>query len=291
MNNPTAPPLSQPGGLEGLVVFLMRHFVALAGTRYDLDDRGQPTGQPHFFACSGFVMTFGGKWFLVTAGHVLRTLDRLLQAGRIRFTCNLVDYFGPDARVELPTPFDYETSQRFHIDDDDGLDFGLIRLRPLYRVGLEANGIVPIGEENWLRQHEVTPEVYTVVGLPAELNSSRTLDGPGWQQVIGTVQPVMMTVRRLERPPADVQPTTLPWFVGQLPQQLAIPDIRGMSGGPIFGFRKGASGQWMYWVVALQSRWLPARRIAFGCPVPEFASRVMAAMEDTDHGDLAGEER
>jgi hypothetical protein len=269
-------------GYEGLVVFLMRHFVALAGTRTDLDERGQPIGEPHFFACSGFVMSFCDTCFLVTAGHVLRSLDGLLQNNRVHVHWNLVDYFGPDARVQLPTPFDYEGSRRFYIDDDDGLDFGLMQLRHLYRVGLEANGVLPVGEENWLRQHNVSPEVYTVVGLPHELSSSHTLRGKSWQQVIGTVQPVMMTVRRLECPPADVQPTTVPWFVGQLPQQLDIPDIRGMSGGPIFGFGKRADGQWEYWVVALQSWWFRDRRIIFGCSVPEFARHVMVAMGDTD---------
>jgi hypothetical protein len=137
-----------------------------------------------------------------------------------------------------------------------------------------------VGEENWLRQHEVTPEVYTVVGLPGELSISRMLEGPGWQQMIAAFQPVLMTVRRLENLPVDVQPTTIPWFVGQLPQQLEIPDIQGMSGGPILAFRRNTDGQWVYWIVALQSWWFPDRRIVFGCSVPEFARRVMTAMEE-----------
>src|SRR5262249_54517786 len=102
--------------------------------------------------------------------------------------------------------------------------------------------------------------------------------------VIAAVQPVMMTVRRLDSLPADVQPTTIPWFVGQLPRQLDIPDIRGMSGGPILGFRRNKDNQWEYWVVALQSWWFPDRRIIFGCSLPEFAKRVMAAMVVADPG-------
>src|SRR5438094_793560 len=105
MSDPTESPTPQDGGLERFVVFLMRHFVALTGTSTHLDDRGQPTGEPHFFACSGFVMTFFDTCLLVTAGHVLRALDSLLQNTRVRIDWNLMDYFGPDARVQMPTPF------------------------------------------------------------------------------------------------------------------------------------------------------------------------------------------
>jgi hypothetical protein len=47
-----------------------------------------------------------------------------------------------------------------------------------------------------------------------------------------------------------------------------------MSGGPIFGFFKGADGRWQYWIVALQSRWNEERRIIFACPVPVIAEVV-----------------
>ena len=42
-----------------------------------------------------------------------------------------------------------------------------------------------------------------------------------------------------------------------------------MSGGPIFGFRLKP---FAYWIVAIQSAWLPESRVVFGCPVPALAT-------------------
>jgi hypothetical protein len=54
----------------------------------------------------------------------------------------------------------------------------------------------------------------------------------------------------------------------------ALPSIVGMSGGPIFGFKKGEDGLLRYWIVAVQSRWRESARIIFGCPVRTFATLV-----------------
>lgn len=120
MSDPSTGLLSQEDAnrVSGLVKFLMRHFVSLAGTCIDLDDNGVPIGQPRFFACSGFIMSFLDSWYCVTAGHDLRDL----QSNTIRVEgCRFVDYLGPNPKVAMPTPFDLSGQVVFH-SGGDGAD-------------------------------------------------------------------------------------------------------------------------------------------------------------------------
>jgi len=100
-----------------------------------------------------------------------------------------------------------------------------------------------------------------MLGLPDEF-SSEELSQIG---DVGMV-PTMFRVTRIERPPDDIYQTNSPRFVGQLDENLPLENLTGMSGGPIFGIR--FSEEIRYWVVAIQSSWLPNQRIVFGCPMP-----------------------
>ena len=60
-------------------------------------------------------------------------------------------------------------------------------------------------------------------------------------------------------------------------EPFGLNSIVGMSGGPIFGFRRYPNGEQRYWVVALQSWWDPETRTIYGCPVPIFARLVAEA--------------
>jgi hypothetical protein len=59
-------------------------------------------------------------------------------------------------------------------------------------------------------------------------------------------------------------------FIGQLDPALDLKSVKGMSGGPIFGFCR--EPQLRYWVVALQSSWNAEKRIVYGCSLPVLAS-------------------
>ncbi len=95
-------------------------------------------------------------------------------------------------------------------------------------------------------------------------------------EMVAEFEPVMIEIDRLS--PSDVEnvPSDT-WFVGRIPQDF-IKDIKGMSGGPIYGFRKAENGQWSYHIVAVQSWWRKDSRTTFGCSVPVFAEAVHAAM-------------
>lgn len=116
--------------------------------------------------------------------------------------------------------------------------------------------------------------LYKILGFPSHLvQYSVTSSG----ELVGGFQPVMFNIDRLS--PSDVEdvPADI-WFVGCIPPEVTIKDIKGMSGGPIYGFRKSENGQWFYHVVALQSWWRKESRTVFGCSVPIFAEAVRAVL-------------
>jgi hypothetical protein len=185
----------------------------------------------------------------------------------------LADIFGPEAISDKPIPFDFANEPRFFIfDAETGLDFGLIALRPHYVRLLATQGIKAIFEENWIHQHNVEFDAYKMLGLPEEFIDSVRTGSDDNSSVLGTVSPTMIDLTCMDEPPEDIRRTRYPRFVGQLRSDLPLSSIRGMSGGPIFGFNFRPPMR--YWVVAIQSSWLPLRRITFGCPVPVLADLI-----------------
>jgi hypothetical protein len=234
-----------------------------------------------FFTCSGFVILFQGSWFFITAGHVLKEeIDANVQKARIRIvSACLADYFGPDAKVFRPTIFDYAGTERIYVDDRKlGLDLGMMYLRPYLQMNLEANGVVPISEENWLRQHEVNFEAFGILGFPSNLVESFRRTGDFGEEIVGLVRPAFVGVQRLDDMPEHMEKSELPWLVGQISPNADPNRIKGMSGGPIFGLRQSADGSLRYWVVALQS-WVKGR-IILGCPVPVFMGILERSFQD-----------
>lgn len=141
----------------------------------------------------------------------------------------------------------------------------MIALSPYYVRLLAANGAVALEEVNWARQDRVTFDFYAMLGFPEEF-VSETVNDAGE----GFVYPTMFRVHRLEPPPEDTPVTRHPRFVGRIDQELPLNSVKGMSGGPIFGFTIGEDIR--YWVVALQSTWRPTSRIVYGCSLPVLAS-------------------
>jgi len=84
----------------------------------------------------------------------------------------------------------------------------------------------------------------------------------------GLTAPALFTVTKITDPDVAA-PTGKPaWFVGQLPP--GIKSASGMSGGPVFGFRKIADNLSDCRVVAMQSWANPNNGIVYGTPLNSF---------------------
>lgn len=267
------------GGAEKALEFFCRHLVALCVT-YRQVKSGIPVEKPSFFACPGVVICIRRFCSFLTAGHALKDLNARLERGEILVeSAVLADTFGPGAISEKSIPFDLLNEPRFFIDDEkEGLDFGLIALRPYYVKLLAKHGIIALFEKNWTYQHRVQFDAYTMLGLPEEFVTCEQSSPGGDSAVVGKVSPTMIGVKAIDRVPEGTKPTTYPRFIGQLRENLPLSSIVGMSGGPIFGFRYRPPMS--YWVVAIQSSWLPSQGIVFGCPLPVLAGLLTTWIDD-----------
>ena len=260
-------------GADKTLEFFCRHLVALCVTYREVKN-GMPIENQRFFACPGVVICIRGFCSLLTAGHALKDLYTHLEREDIVVeSAVLADTFGSEPISEKPIPFDLQNEPRFFIDNkEEGLDFGLVALRPYYVALLAKHGIKALFEENWINQHRVKFDAYTMLGLPEEFVKYEQ-DGS-----LGIVSPTMIGVKALDIPPEGTKPTYYPRFIGQLHENLPLSSIVGMSGGPIFGFRYGPP--MAYWMVAIQSSWLRSQRIVFGCPIPILAELLTTWIDD-----------
>ena len=268
----------EKGSAEETLEFFCRHLVALCVTCRRVKN-GVPSGETIFSAYPGIVICIRGFCNFLTAGHSLKDLSNHLERGDIILeSAVLADTFGPGATSEKPIPFDLVNEPRFFIyDKDEGLDFGIIALKPYYVSLLAKHRIIALFEENWVKQGNVQFDSYTMLGLPEESVTCEQNTEDDNSPIIGKVYPTMIGVKATENP-ETVKPTTYPRFIGQLHKDLPLSSIVGMSGGPIFGFRHGPP--MTYWIVAIQSSWLKNKGIVFGCPLPVLAGLLTTWIDE-----------
>jgi hypothetical protein len=143
----------------------------MTGTYFQLDDFGKPTSGELLFTYSGFAMSFGGVWHLITAGHVIEEIDEYLHHKNIRIReFNLLDWVGTNARHNTLIPFDYENAAPSGVCDKDlGVDFGFLVLSNRDKRLLEANGIIAFEEKDWIKQPKDEDFLaYCLLGVPKQ---------------------------------------------------------------------------------------------------------------------------
>lgn len=216
---------------------------------------------------TAFVASVRGRWFMITAGHVLKAIEQRLASGRRITTFGISDHWHQTAAFRDAVPFDYENAIKGMLDDDElGVDFGFIEVGTLVSENLKANGVIPINEERWMNV-PLDLEFFYVLGLPTERKSvkeQRSLTGAQYKQRASLLA---HPVRRMMRVPKTFR-SSLPRFYGQLfddGNATPLTDVDGMSGGAIFGFRRDFEKTGDYWLVAVQSCWWPQSRVIAGC--------------------------
>ncbi len=291
---------SQDAGIVGevqegdAVAFMSRHFVALT-CHYNLT-HSDGTVSREVFALSGWLLEVHNVYFWVTAGHCLKELDRLLEFKEVEVVGGgFMDSFGYGAVYPGSIPYRYEPGDGYYVTRPEyGIDFGLIALNQLQVLGFASNNLIPIGRENWLHQKDLKFEFYLMLGIPMDRVIKKTNpDGT----ISAHLSPSMVRVNKIglddlgETPSNADAPPSDAWFIGQIHPECTIRVVEGMSGGPIYGFRRGENGRLSYHVVALQSRWRDQSRTVFGCSVPLFAEEVHQQLGALIDGSAHGKER
>ncbi len=262
---------------EDKVRFFCRHLIGLGWYEGKTDGNGDFVEQPVFYGASGFLLgeddTPSAKLHLVTAGHVLTELRRRLsEPGRAGQSYSLFDAWGPLSTCAERIPFDFPAAPAVvEFDKKAGLDYAIISL-PDYVSRLFRQTILPFSRRNWVHQPSIEFDAYAVIGLPLEY-AEQAFGTEGGREYVQTHQSATFIVLDECATPEGHASTIHPQFVGKIRDGQIIPDIKGMSGGPILGFRRNDKGEMQNWPVAIQSRWLKKQRVVFGTRIDVVASR------------------
>jgi hypothetical protein len=210
------------------------------------------------FVVTAFVLSVGSEWFLITAGHCIHDIERLTHEFGYQITqCYLLDSMGLGGKHHDPIPFDYESASPTCLSEHREFDYGILSLSSYYKRLLETNNVQALHEEVWKKQ-PTKVDFYMLLGVPFELMKV----DPNTVNVTTTLHKVEVLSQR----PDDFPDTNIPLFYGQIRLGETVTNIEGMSGGPIFGFYQNDKSELRYWLIAIQSRWLPASHILMACP-------------------------
>jgi hypothetical protein len=250
--------LNQPENLVGL---FGRHLVGFVFRVADAP-RSVDSYPNRQIVLSCVLLRVRTKDFLLTAGHSLRDIEYAISRGLFHIkSALLADIFGYQRRTNYPIPYAFDLGRCHHaVDDQRGLDIGLIELDKYYVDLIKANGVLPIEEVNWAQQHQISFNMYFALGFPSQLNP-----GENPQPGQTTLSPVLVPVRGVPELPQDLLRPNDERFWGKLPDDLPI-DFDGMSGGPIFGVRMKPRIE--YWIIAIQNAWYSHRKLIVGNRVP-----------------------
>lgn len=274
---------------EQLFDSICRHLVCLGVRTTFVDEQGDSNGLEYLSHYTFFVASVGDRWYLVTAGHVLESLDIVFGDRTQRVLSSfLADYFGPRAATHTLLRFPYELGMGTRIyDKKHGVDFGCIPISEQLKSDLKVNRRKPLSEAHWRR--EVEPEIlmHWVLGFPADINQQYNEPIRAGEERRGIAATVMLSADRIDESQVTEHPsgwqTTIPRFIGRINVDIPF-GIEGMSGGPIFGACRHPSGLTGYTLVALQSEWYPDSKTIFGCP-----SRVFGELLTVESERLASE--
>jgi hypothetical protein len=262
---------------------LMVHFVAM--TWLDVpksNPKGDRTGERSSIV-SGFIMSVSGYWFWVTAGHICADLKSLPSANRKIIQAKFLDspHLPHSGQNHVPFPVDYIEHIQHIYNEDSGIDYGVIILRPNTTALLHAGGVIPLSEDYW----KDIPEnlgPFLLLGIPSMLtkvNASLTSHHV-------SISPGIAPLRFEPNPPIDLE-SKIPRFYARLidttddgkPNGTPLDDIDGMSGGPIFGLRTTDGDQIEYYLVAMQSSWFKGLRMICGCLAARLGEAILEQIE------------
>ena len=227
---------------SGLPAFFLRHceWLTLLLYKEEANRRFFKGGDVVSLTYSAFVIAMEEGWVLVTAGHILKDIETALAEGLAVQSYWLCDH-GP--HHDIPICVDYARATKVHIYQE-GADYGLIALDYMYVENLLKNDVIPLPRACWGDSGEY--EAFGIVGSPPQWNQATELQ----DSVRLDTAPVFLRCDRGEMPQDLEKPfprIALKLVSGAMNENGDIlSDMDGLSGGPVFGFRRNQEGRLKY---------------------------------------------
>ncbi len=266
-----------------------RHCVAVVWQDNLKEDRG-PSGGIVF---SGFVVALGAHVLLVTAGHVIEVVQDRQQAGRRLVGARIYDAWTlkPVTKDGVVFADIGTTAQGFEHSEDLGLDFAWFILRTHHVELLKANNIVPLTEAAWGNPPPFEQCVgFNCFGFPDDINGERR-DEAG--KFIGMRLKPRLIPYQPATPGSGLLKTKHPrmFFMPGGGKDGTVPELTGMSGGPVFGYAKQGEDL-RYWLLGVQSGQAnDPPRVATVCPFAPLAERIAKEVAQAEEAARTSKER
>jgi hypothetical protein len=227
--------------------------------------------QKHHKMCgnaSGFLISFRGSTWLITAGHVAYGLKKLYEAELILrlFLCDA--WSGPDQRG-TPIPLPQDSMRDWIILDAEAYDVAMLKLYE-NTVSLLTEGHIEIVAEDEWAHRPVLFDSYEMIGSPGEIRTSNEAQYPGMQgqdvRHLASLIDVKRGLFKLEQipTPRNIEKPPFERFHARfikVPDGIRINDIEGVSGGPVLGVINQTNGGDAYHTIAVQSGWYKDKTI------------------------------
>ena len=207
--------------------------------------------ETNLFSC--FLLEVEGRALVITAGHVI---DILLKRKEQNAKFAVLDHSerGKDKR-EVPIVLDENNMQSIRVNN---FDYGMIALPELTWRCMLANGKVAVPNNSWKNSPKNMNdfEKIYIFGVPTEGVTPKSHNGKitniDYQFMMYGAQPIA-------RPPSTIDHPEGGFFYCKLEHQ-SERDIDGMSGGPAFGVVRESDEKISFWLLGIQSGWVPHRR-------------------------------
>jgi hypothetical protein len=238
-----------------------RHFVSITCVQTP------PDGGAKALLFSGFIADIVGEWFYITAGHILRDIESAIDAGSKFNHWRLGDQTAGKQSNNIAVPYDFELKHWCTLEESStGLDYAALHIGGLYRMQLEAGGVVPIAKQGW-GDYVSSHNHWVLAGIPSESIS--------YDDKTNFTAKFVMIPLVSETPTMSAGQKAVNRFSARILEgsDEVVKDIDGMSGGPIIMLSK-ASGAWKYSVIGIQSAWCPSTRTILACPFSSFAKAL-----------------
>jgi hypothetical protein len=202
------------------------------------------------------VIAYRGHWLLLTAGHCLTDVQRMLNQGWTLKRCRFIDALSPGTpsdKLPMSVPYAYEATPPLILyDDERGIDYGAKIIDRLTCETLAAHGIEAIDERYWHASAPAGALKHVIVGVSGELSSA--------SDHVAKVVAVNVPVEEVEDVPDGLAASALRWY-GRVLDSGKLTSLEGISGGPLFSITMDEDGDHLsLWLRGIQSAQPPQFR-------------------------------
>lgn len=223
---------------------------------------------------SAFIVEVQGRWQVISAGHIFNELLTSVKQGATISHWHIDDAtVNASAMPPYPIALNVTDDVLWIHDEVPGLDYACFTVAPLAQRALQAAGIEAISQDHWQQDDAADFPYWLLVGTPEGLLKRNA------RQITEKVH-VTLPVSKVALIPPGMEEREFKRTYAQIDFSSVEPctagfDIKGMSGGPIFGLTQPPlKSDYPYRIIGIQSCWNKIDSIAF-CDAKIFFDALM----------------